>query len=43
MQELRDKFSNEPGQQDTHKEFKDRAQQLFKKDPDAETEKILLM
>ncbi len=39
MQELREKFAGG----ETHKEFKGRAEKLFKKGPDEETEKILLM
>jgi hypothetical protein len=43
MQELRDKFSNVPGETNNHKEFMERAPQLFKKSLDLETEKLLLM
>jgi hypothetical protein len=43
MQELRNQFTHSPGRSQNHKEFLERGQQVFKKGPDAETEKILLM
>ena len=43
MQELRNQFTHSPGRSQNHKEFLERGHQLFKKGPDAETEKILLI
>ena len=43
MQELRNQFTHSPGRSQNHKEFLERGNQLFKKGPDAETEKILLI
>lgn len=43
MQDLREKFSGELGKIDPHKEFKERALQLFKETPDRDTEKVLLI
>ncbi len=43
MQELREKFSGEPGKIDPNREFRERAMQLFKELPDEDTKKILLI